>query len=222
MKKCSVLWRKRIPTLKTFGKHASQSTTSDASALYVGKDGNNRAAMWSFGTATGRNNPKARAFLLSRPHWVRNLVTPREGYAIVHGDIVGAESWLAAGICRDPELMRIYSSGADQYIEFAMVTGALPPGSTRDKSNREMERIRAMHKTALFAINYGVQSKTLALYLGVPEWKAAAIINAHKAAYLTSTGIGRRRTSRLQRSGVTSKHSSAGAWTWSTRRSTRS
>src|SRR5260370_39532455 len=81
--------------------------------------------MWSFGTATGRNNPKARAFLLSRPHWVRNLVTPREGYAIVHGDIVGAESWLAAGSSRDPELMRIYSSGADQYIEFAMVTGAL-------------------------------------------------------------------------------------------------
>jgi hypothetical protein len=40
-----------------------------------------------------------------------------------------------------------------------------------------------MHKTALLAINYGVQSKTLALYLGVPEWKAAAIINAHKAAY---------------------------------------
>jgi len=152
---------------------------------YVGKDGNNRAAMWSFGTATGRNNPKARAFLLSRPHWVRNLVTPREGYAIVHGDIVGAESWLAAGISRDPELMRIYSSGADQYIEFAMVTGALPPGSTRDKSNRQMERIRAMHKTALLAINYGVQAKTLALYLGVPEWKAAAIINAHKAAYFT-------------------------------------
>jgi hypothetical protein len=150
---------------------------------YVGKDGNNRASMWSFGTVTSRNNPKATAFLLSRPHWVRNLVTPKPGYAIVHADIVGAESWLAAGISRDPELMRIYSSGADQYIEFAMVTGALRPGSTRDKSNREMERIRAMHKTALLAINYGVQSKTLALYLGVPRWKAAAIINAHKAAY---------------------------------------
>ena len=150
---------------------------------YVGKDGNNRAAMWSFGTATSRNNPKAKAFLLSRPHWVRNLVTPREGYAIVHADIVGAESWLAAGFSGDPELMRIYSSGADQYIEFGMVTGALPAGTVRDKSDRELERIRAMHKTALLAINYGVKSKTLSIYLGVPRWKAAAIINAHREAY---------------------------------------
>jgi len=40
-----------------------------------------------------------------------------------------------------------------------------------------------MHKTALLAINYGVKEKTLATYLGVPEWKAGAIINAHKTAY---------------------------------------
>jgi hypothetical protein len=150
---------------------------------YIGKDGSNRAALWPFGTTTGRNNPKARAFLLSRPHWVRNLITPRPGYAIVHADIVGAESWLAAGFSGDPELMRIYSSGADQYIEFAIVTGALPPGTKRDKNNREHENIRAQHKTALLAINYGVKEKTLAIYLGVPEWKAAAIINAHKGAY---------------------------------------
>ncbi len=150
---------------------------------YLGGDGFNRAAMWSFGTATGRNNPKAKAFLLSRPHWVRNLITPREGMAIVHGDIVGAESWLAAGFSGDPELMRIYQSGADQYIEFSVVTGMLPPGTVRDKSNPGRERIRAMHKTALLAINYGVKEKTLATYLGVPVWKASAIINAHKTAY---------------------------------------
>jgi hypothetical protein len=150
---------------------------------YLGGDGFNRAAMWSFGTATGRNNPKAKAFLLSRPHWVRNLITPREGMAIVHGDIVGAESWLAAGFSGDPELTRIYQSGADQYIEFGIVTGMLPPGTVRDKSNPGRERIRAMHKTALLAINYGVKEKTLGTYLGVPEWKAGAIINAHKTAY---------------------------------------
>ena len=150
---------------------------------YLGKDGFNRAALWPFGTITGRNNPKARAFLLSRPHWVRNLITPREGMAIVHGDIVGAEAWLAAGFSGDPEQMRIYQSGADQYIEFAMATGALPPGTRRDKSDPQRERIRAMHKTALLAINYGVKEKTLGTYLGVPAWKAGAIINAHKTAY---------------------------------------
>jgi hypothetical protein len=42
----------------------------------VGEDGFNRATLWMFGTVTGRNNPKARDFLLSRPHWVRNLLSP--------------------------------------------------------------------------------------------------------------------------------------------------
>jgi len=103
--------------------------------------------------------------------------------AIVHGDIVGAEAWLAAGFSGDPDLMRIYQSGADRYIEFAIATGALPPGTRRDKSDPESEWIRAMHKTALLAINHGVKEKTLGTYLGVLAWKAGAIINAHKAAY---------------------------------------
>jgi DNA polymerase I len=162
--------RKSLNDLGRFGSH-------------LGKDGFNRAPLWAFGTVTSRNNPKAKAFLLSRPHWVRNLITPLPGMAIVHADIVGAESWLAAGFSGDPELMRIYTSGADQYIEFASVTGAVPKGTVRDKSDKELERKRGMHKTALLAINYGVKEKTLAQYLGVQEWKAAAIINAHKEAY---------------------------------------
>ena len=44
--------RKSLNDLGRFGCH-------------VGRDGFNRAAMWSFGTVTGRNNPKAKAFLLS-------------------------------------------------------------------------------------------------------------------------------------------------------------
>jgi hypothetical protein len=44
--------------------------------------------------------------------------------------------------------MRIYQSGAEQCIEFGIVTGTLSPGTVRDKSNAGRERIRAMHKTA--------------------------------------------------------------------------
>lgn len=149
----------------------------------LGEDGFNRATQWMFGTLTSRNNPKARDFLLSRPHWVRNLITPRKGMALVTCDIVGAEDWLAAGFSGDPELMRIYSSGADSYIEFAAVTGAVPPGTKRDKSNKELEIIRAMHKTAKLAIQYGVGGETLRKYLGVPLWKAQYIVNSHKQRY---------------------------------------
>ena len=150
---------------------------------YLGKDGNNRAAMWSFGTVTGSNNPKAKAFLLTRPHWVRNLITPREGMAIVHGDIVGAETWLAAGFSGDPELMRIYRPARISTSSSASSRACCRPAPCATSPTPGRERIRAMHKTALLAINYGVKEKTLGTYLGVPVWKAGAIINAHKTAY---------------------------------------
>jgi hypothetical protein len=40
----------------------------------LGADGFNRSTLWMFGTVTSRNNPRSRDFLLSRPHWVRNLI----------------------------------------------------------------------------------------------------------------------------------------------------
>jgi DNA polymerase-1 len=149
----------------------------------LGEDGFNRAPQWMYRAVTSRNTPKARDFLLSRPHWVRNLITPREGMAVVACDVTGAEDWLAAGFSGDPELMRIYSSDADSYIEFAAVTGAVPPGTKRDKNNKELENIRAQHKTAKLAIQYGVGGETLRKYLGVPLWKAQHIINSHKQRY---------------------------------------
>jgi DNA polymerase family A len=149
----------------------------------IGHDGFNRYTLFPFGTVTSRNNPKAREFMLSRPHWLRNLITPKPGYAIISADVTGAEDWLAAGFSGDPKLMEIYSSGADSYIAFATVTGALPEGSKRDKSNREMEKIRAQHKIAKLAIQYGVGETTLSRQLGVPVWKAGQILNAHRRAY---------------------------------------
>jgi DNA polymerase I-like protein with 3'-5' exonuclease and polymerase domains len=149
----------------------------------LGHDGFNRSKLWMYGTVTSRNNPQAKDFLLSRPHWVRNLIAPREGMALVACDVTGAEDWLAAGFSGDPELMRIYSSGADSYMEFASVTGAVTPGTKRDKNNKELEAIRAQHKTAKLSIAYGVGGETLRKYLGVPLWQAQHIVNSHKQAY---------------------------------------
>lgn len=149
----------------------------------VSSDGFNRYALWPFGQRTSRNNPKASEFMLGRPHWMRNLITPKPGYAIVSADITGAEDFLASGFSGDEKLMEIYSSGKDSYIEFAAVTGAVPADTVRDKKNRELEVIRAQHKVAKLAIQYGVQENTLSKQLGVPVWKAGRILNAHREAY---------------------------------------
>jgi hypothetical protein len=149
----------------------------------IGSDGFNRTNLWAFGTLTSRNNPKSSSFLLGRPHWVRNLLTPRGGMALVSCDVTGAEDWLAAGFSGDPELMRIYSSGNDSYMEFAAVTGAVPAGTPRNRANGALELIRSAHKTAKMSIQYGVGGTTLGQYLGVAGWKAGWVINSHKRAY---------------------------------------
>jgi DNA polymerase I len=155
------------------------------SETILGKDNRNRAAVCPFGTISGRNNPKARQFILSRPHWVRHLIAPKEGRAIVHADIIAAEAGIAADLSGDPELIRIYQSGADQYLEFAKSAGVVPPDSVRDKKNPELEAIRGLYKVALLAIQYGVGAEKLSQNLGLPLWQAERIIASHKRTYST-------------------------------------
>lgn len=151
----------------------------------LGGDNRNRATVWPFGTVSGRNNPKAKQFILSRPHWVRNLVAPTRGRAIVHADIIAAEAGIAADLSGDPELIRIYQSGADQYLEFAKSAGAAPRDAVRDKKNHELEVIRGLYKVALLAIQYGIGAEKLSQNLGVPLWQAERIIASHKRTYAT-------------------------------------
>lgn len=151
----------------------------------LGGDNRNRATVWPFGTVSGRNNPKAKQFILSRPHWVRNLVAPTPGRAIVHADIIAAEAGIAADLSGDPELIRIYQSGADQYLEFAKSAGAVPRDAVRDKKNHELEVIRGLYKVALLAIQYGIGAEKLSQNLGVPLWQAERIIASHKRTYAT-------------------------------------
>jgi DNA polymerase I len=151
----------------------------------LGKDNRNRASVWPFGTVSGRNNPKARHFILSRPHWLRNLIAPTKGRAIVHADIIAAEAGIAADHSGDPELIRIYQSGADQYLEFAKSAGAVPLNAVRDKKNLQLELIRDLYKVALLAIQYGIGADTLSQNLGIPFWQAERIIASHKRTYAT-------------------------------------
>lgn len=155
------------------------------SQTILGKDNRNRAAILPFGTVSGRNNPKATRFILSRPHWVRNLVTPMKGRAIVHADIIAAEAGIAADLSGDPELIRIYQSGADQYLEFAKSSGAVPEDAVRNKKKPDLEAQRGLYKVALLAIQYGVGGETLSQNLGAPLWQAQRIIASHKRTYAT-------------------------------------
>jgi hypothetical protein len=102
--------RKSVKALSLFGSS-------------IGADGWNRASAWPFDTVTGRSNPKTSQFILNRPHWVRHLIAPAEGRALVRADIVAAEVGIAADASGDPELIRVSNSALDPYIEFAKSAG---------------------------------------------------------------------------------------------------
>jgi DNA polymerase I len=152
----------------------------------IGADGRNRTKTGSFGAVTGRNTPKTAEFILSRPHWVRNLIAPPPGRALIHADIVAAEAGIAADASGDPELLRVYNSGLDPYIEFAKAAGALAADSVRDKENRpDLEKVRNLYKVADLAIKYGIGGSTLAANLGLSLLQADRIIATHKRTYST-------------------------------------
>lgn len=151
----------------------------------IGADGRNRASVWPFCTITGRNSPRARESVLNRPRWVRNLIAPSYGRVLIGFDIEAAETAIAADMSGDPELLRIYNSGADQYIEFAISCGALALGTKRNPGNPELEAVRDLYKIAALAIQYGVAALTLASNLGIPYLRADRIIADHKRVYAT-------------------------------------
>lgn len=151
----------------------------------IGADGRNRPSIWPFGTVTGRNSPRARESVLNRPRWVRHLLAPPQGRAVIGFDIEAAETAIAADLSGDPELLRVYNSGADQYLEFAIAAGALPPGTKRAPDDNELEAVRDLYKIAALAIQYGVAAATLAINLGVPYWRADRIIADHKRIFAT-------------------------------------
>jgi len=176
---------KRCPELEPLRQARKSIKALSLTGTILGCDNRNRASIFPFGTVSGRNNPKARQFILSRPHWVRNLIAPVKGRAIVHADIIAAEAGIAADLSGDPELIRIYQSGADQYLEFAKSAGVVARDAVRDKRNPELEAIRDLYKVALLAIQYGVGAGTLSQNLGVPLWQAERIIASHKRTYPT-------------------------------------
>ena len=54
--------------------------------LAVGPDGRNRAPLWPFTAATGRNAPASGEFIFGPSTWWRGLIKPAEGMALAYVD----------------------------------------------------------------------------------------------------------------------------------------
>ena len=130
--------------------------------LAVGPDSRNRAPLWPFTAATGRNAPSSGEFIFGPSTWWRGLIKPAEGMALAYIDWSAQELAIAAALSQDPELLKAVESG-DPYLSFAMRADLAPDGATKQSHPHE----RGISKVAMLGMQYGMQPRSLAAGTGL-------------------------------------------------------
>jgi DNA polymerase-1 len=151
----------------------------------IGDDGRNRYLGGLFGTVTGRNSPKARAALLHRSRWWRNLIRPEPGRALAYLDFSSEEFLVQAVLAGDQQGIADYRSG-DVYLAWGRALGFIPP----DGDKRSHARERALLKTAVLGINYGLGVHGLARNLGVDLAVAGTWMQSFRERYARMVAYG--------------------------------
>ena len=146
--------------------------------LSVGSDHRNRAPLWAYGTKTGRNAPGASQFVFGPAKWLRFLITPPPGRALVHRDFCQQEVRIAAVLSGDSALLEACESG-DVYLGVARQLGFLP-----DSLNEaERKAVRALFKTVVLGIQYGLGFRSLAARTGISLFEAGEILARLRARF---------------------------------------
>jgi DNA polymerase-1 len=146
--------------------------------LQVGRDGRNRVALFPVKALTGRNQPSNSKFVYGPAKWVRSLVKPAKGEAILAVDWEQQEFLLAAVLSGDERMIDAYYTG-DPYLALAIQMRIAPKGATR----HEYEAERKLAKTAALAAQYGQGAVGAARKLGCSVTKAEEILRLHRKTY---------------------------------------
>ena len=146
--------------------------------LSVGLDGRNRASLWAYGTKTARNAPGASQSIFGPAKWIRHLITAPLGRVLVHRDYCQQEVRIAALLSGDSALLRACESG-DVYLGIAEQLGFL----SESMSEQERKAIRALFKTVVLGIQYGLGARSLAIRAGISLFGAYEILARLRARF---------------------------------------
>jgi len=169
----------RYPEVRELRQLRSTVSKLKLNDLQVGRDGRNRAApLGAYGTKTARNAPSNSKFVFGPAKWVRFLVMPPAGRALVHRDFSQQEVRIAALLSGDTALLQACESG-DVYIGMAKQLGFVPADATAETH----PQIRALFKTVILGIQYGLAAPSLSLRTGLPLFQAYEILARLRAQY---------------------------------------
>jgi hypothetical protein len=148
-------------------------------ALHIGRDFRNRAApLNAYATKTARHAPSASKYIFGPAKWVRFLIAPTPGRALVHRDYSQQEMFIAALLSGDTKLLQACLTG-DVYIGMAIQLGLAPPDATAATH----PQLRTMFKTVTLAIQYGQGARALSLRTGLSLYQSYEILARLRAQY---------------------------------------
>jgi hypothetical protein len=146
--------------------------------LAVGNDGRNRCLLSAFRSTTGRNQPSNKSFIFGPSCWLRRLIRPKPGRAVAYVDWSQQEFGIAAALSGDHAMQTAYTSG-DPYLTFAKQAHAVPMDATK----KSHAAIREQFKICALAVQYGMESASLAQSLGQPTAHARELLRLHQTTY---------------------------------------
>jgi DNA polymerase-1 len=146
--------------------------------LQVGNDGRNRCLLGPYGSKTARNQPSNAKYLFGPAKWIRFLITPPPGRILIHRDYCQQEVQIAAVLSDDGALLDACLSG-DVYLGIAKLLGMAPDDATPDTHGA----VRAMFKTVVLGIQYGLGAHSLAVRTGVSLFEAGEILARLRARF---------------------------------------
>lgn len=146
--------------------------------LAVGPDGRNRCLLSAFQAKTGRNQPSNSRFIFGPAVWLRSLIQPQPGTALIYLDWEQQEFGIAGALSGDAAMMAAYASG-DPYLTFAKQAGAAPGEATK----RSHSDVRELFKQCVLAVQYGMGPYSLGVRIGKPEPYARELLELHRKTY---------------------------------------
>ena len=148
--------------------------------LRRGPDGRNRCSLKPFASKTSRNQPSNTQMIFGGFRSIRSLIKPEPGMSIAYCDYTSQEFQIAAALSQDENMLQAYQSG-DVYLAFAKLCGAVPEDATKESHPTE----RALYKSTVLALSYGMGEYSLAARIGGTRLEAHHLIQQHKETFPT-------------------------------------
>ena len=149
-------------------------------ALAVGIDGRNRTMLSPFRSKTGRNQPSSAKYIFGPAVWLRSLIQPEPGRALIYADYAQQEFAIAGYLSGDSAMQEAYRSG-DPYLSFAKMAGAAPQDATKESH----KGVRDLYKICALGVQFGMGEQSLARQMNRPPAYAGELLRQHRRVFKT-------------------------------------